>query len=107
MSLFGLLSAGDIEKNTVHHPIDDVRVVAFASCRYPPNLVAHHDSEVDFVGSDHSPGRGEGGANTIAIRGVDVGGQFFECDGVATWYIPQLECTVVHRQAIIIDVPGP
>jgi hypothetical protein len=107
MSLFGLIAAGDIKENAEHHPIDNVCIVALAASRYPTNLVAHHDAEVDFVGPDDSPGCSERSANAIAISRVNMGGQFFKCDGVATRYIPQLECTVVHRQAIVIDIPGP
>jgi hypothetical protein len=107
MSLFGLLAAGDIKENAEHHPIDNVCIVALASCRYPPNLVARHDSEVDFVGPDNGPGCSERSANAVTISRVDMGGQFFECDRVASRYIPQLKRTVVHRQAVVIDIPGP
>jgi hypothetical protein len=107
MSLFGLLAARDIKENAEHHPIDNICVVALASSRYPANLVADHDSEVDFVSPYDSPGCSERSANAIPISRVNMGGQFFECDSVATRYIPQLECTVVHGQAIIIDIPSP
>ncbi len=83
MSLFGLLAAGNIKENAEHHPIDNVCIIALASSRYPPNLVADHDSEVDFVVADDSPSCSERSANAIAISRVNMGGQFFECDLVA------------------------
>jgi hypothetical protein len=107
MSLFGLLAARDIKENAEHHPINNVRIVALASSRYPPNLVTHHNSKVDFVGPDDSSGCSERSANAVAISRVNMGGQFFECYAVAKRHTPQLEGTVVHRQAVIIDIPGP
>jgi hypothetical protein len=52
MAFFGLLASGDVEKNPLHDPADDIRVAALAPRRNPPDLLADHDTEVDFVSAD-------------------------------------------------------
>lgn len=48
VTLFSLLAARDIEKDTKHVPIVKRGVVSNASRGYPANIVANHDAEVDF-----------------------------------------------------------
>ena len=91
MAFLGLLASGDVDENSDHDATDDVRILALTARRDPADLVAEHDAEVDFVGADDGPRRGERRPHPVAVRRVDMGGQVFEVDIIADRHAPEFD----------------
>jgi hypothetical protein len=86
---------------------DHADILALAAGGDPANLVSDHDPEVGLIGTKHRASRGKGRSDPVAVGRVNMLGQLFKADGVAPGQAPELEPALVHREAVIIDVPGP
>jgi hypothetical protein len=72
MAFLSLLMSGDVEENPVHDTTDDICIVALAAGRHPPDLLADHDAEVDFVSAyDGARGR-KSGFHPVAVRRMNT-----------------------------------
>lgn len=66
-----------------------------------------HDAEVGLIGAEDGTRRREGSPDPIAVGRVDARGQILEGDVGTYWEIPQLVPSLVHRERVVVDVPGP
>src|SRR5450432_95157 len=100
MAFLSLLASGDVEENALHYATDDIRIIALAAGRHPPDLLADHDAEVYFVGADDSARGRERGFNPVSIGWMDMRGKVVECHGFAERHAPKTESGLVHCEPI-------
>jgi hypothetical protein len=72
IAFFGLFTAGYVDKNSEHDPIDDAFVTALPTRGNPAHLFSHQNPEIDFVSTLDCPGCGERRLHAIPIGGMDV-----------------------------------
>ena len=82
-------------------------IVLLSSGRYPPNVFADQDSEVDLIGSDDSARGSKSGLDSVTVSRMNMRRQFFKFYEVTDRHAPKFETALIHRQSVVIDVPCP
>jgi hypothetical protein len=72
VSFFGLLAARHIQKYAEHLSIVKRTVIAETAGRYPSNIIANQNPEIDLVSADNASRRPERRADTVAVSRVDM-----------------------------------
>src|SRR5476651_2199158 len=107
MSLFGLLASGHINENPEHYAIYNSRIIALSASGNPARLISPDNAEINLIRANHCASGSKSGSHAVAIRRVDVRGQIFKTDIRALRDAPHIECTLIRRESVCVDVPRP
>jgi hypothetical protein len=107
VTLFGLLPAGYVDENAEHDAVSYADIGTLAPRRNPPDQISNQDAKIYFITADQRSGRGERGSHPVAICRVDVFRKIFKSDKRRDGDAPQTIPFLVHRQLVVVNVPGP
>lgn len=105
VALFGLLSTGHVDEDAEHPAVDHAHIVALSPGGDPANVAVDQNAEIDLIGPHYGAGGGEGCADPVTVRRVNVGRKVLEGDARPNRHAPQPERRVVHGEGVVVDVP--
>src|SRR5665213_2055684 len=105
MSLLGLLASSHINENPEHYAIDYSRILALSASGNPAHLFSLDNAKIDLIRAYYCAGGSKSRSHAVAVLRVDMRGQIFKTDARTLGDPPHIESTLIHREAVCVNVP--